>query len=283
MAGPYFFKLTATGLALLLAAEVGAPVQLAFMAVGDANGVDYAPTGAEVALENERARVAIEAIAIDPLNPEQLLITAVVPAATGGFTIREIGVFTQAGDLFGIGNWPDTYKATIEDGWSADFVPTVICAVGAAANVTVVADASTIFATRAWAWANQGFFAVLSASLVAPPAAPATGDHYLIPAAATGAWAGQGSRIAIWQGAPYGWLYADAPTGSMAQAADTRGLKRKTLTGWRPATATPGEHLDGAPGLLATASGARTLANLATRNALNRGAVNAAFAAQLSL
>lgn len=41
---------------------------------------------------------------------------------------------------------------------------------------------------------------VLSLTTGAPPGAPATGDAYIVPAGATGAWAGQATKLAIWTG-----------------------------------------------------------------------------------
>ena len=40
---------------------------------------------------------------------------------------------------------------------------------------------------------------VLSATITVPPPAPNAGDRYIVPPAATGAWAGSGGRIAIWR------------------------------------------------------------------------------------
>lgn len=45
----------------------------------------------------------------------------------------------------------------------------------------------------------------------APPGAPAAGDTYLVPVAATGAWAGKDGQIAVWDGAD--WAYGVPRTG----------------------------------------------------------------------
>ena len=39
---------------------------------------------------------------------------------------------------------------------------------------------------------------VLSASLAAPPASPADGDRYIVPAGATGTWVGTDLSIVTW-------------------------------------------------------------------------------------
>lgn len=46
---------------------------------------------------------------------------------------------------------------------------------------------------------------VIDSTLVTPPASPALGDRYIVPASATGAWAGQTGKIAVYQGA--GWSF----------------------------------------------------------------------------
>lgn len=51
----------------------------------------------------------------------------------------------------------------------------------------------------------------LSATTTAPPAAPAQGDKYIVPAGATGAWAGQTSRITVWDGSA--WQFLDPYVG----------------------------------------------------------------------
>ena len=45
---------------------------------------------------------------------------------------------------------------------------------------------------------------VLQNDLTTPPATPALGDDYLVPAGATGAWAGQTNKIANWTGSSWG-------------------------------------------------------------------------------
>ncbi len=51
--------------------------------------------------------------------------------------------------------------------------------------------------------------AVLSRTTTAPPVSPATGDTYIVPAGATGAWAGQTGKFACWLDAA--WSYRTRP------------------------------------------------------------------------
>lgn len=49
---------------------------------------------------------------------------------------------------------------------------------------------------------------VLSITTTAPPGSPATGDRYVVPAGATGAWSGHTNEIATWTGTD--WIFEDA-------------------------------------------------------------------------
>ncbi|WP_439532105.1 DUF2793 domain-containing protein [Polymorphobacter sp.] len=62
--------------------------------------------------------------------------------------------------------------------------------------------------------------AVVSRSVTAPPAAVA-GDSYLVPAGASGAWAGEEGRIALFDGV--GWVFSDPVTGTAVWVADEQG------------------------------------------------------------
>lgn len=74
---------------------------------------------------------------------------------------------------------------------------------------------------------------VRSRSLVTPPAAPAPGDCYIVPAAATGAWAGQGDRLASHDG--FGWVFDAPPLGCLAWLQD-EGVFAVFASGWLAAT-----------------------------------------------
>jgi len=60
--------------------------------------------------------------------------------------------------------------------------------------------------------------AVLDRDLSAPPGSPVEGDRYLVAAGATGAWAGQAGRIAVWQAGA--WVFRTPRNGWMAWVAD---------------------------------------------------------------
>lgn len=243
----YGMKLTSTGSAkLAVALAGGAPIALAHMAFGDANGTAYTPTGGEAALAREVARVPLETLEPDPQNPPWTRATGVIPAATGGFFIREIGIYDAAGALFAVGRYPDTYKPMIAEGASFDAPVTVIMQVGSVSAVTLILDPSAVYATRDWVLANAEFFRVVSAAVTAPPGSPAPGQKWLVPTGATGAWALRVGLIALYRNAVDGYLYINPAIGCFASAADENaGLYKKTAVGWRSAYASAAETAAG--------------------------------------
>ena len=228
----YYLRLTALGLAAVAAAMAdGAPLPLVDFALGDGGGAAYDPTGAETELVNEVARVPIETVARDPAQADRITVTAVISAEDGGFWVRELGVFTEGGDLFAIGKYPPAYKPSIAEGASYDLQVAASMTVAAAANVTVSELSGDFYATRDWSRANTDFFAVISAT-AAPPAAPVAGAQYLVPAGAAGAWAGQAGKVAHWRGALEGWQFIAPRNGAQANVADTNAALVKTGGQW---------------------------------------------------
>lgn len=90
------------------------------MAVGDSNGEYYEPSAEQTELINEKHRFDINSIYVDVNNQRQLLIEGSLPDTVGGFYIREVGIFDDAGDLFAVGKYPVTYKPTSESGSGKD-------------------------------------------------------------------------------------------------------------------------------------------------------------------
>lgn len=66
--------------------------------------------------------------------------------------------------------------------------------------------------------------------LTTPPASPANGDRYLIPAAATGVWAGKTNQIAVRVAGA--WEYYVPKVGWLAYIEDEGVLSAYKSTGW---------------------------------------------------
>jgi len=142
---------TTAGLtALTNAQSSGIPVNLTHMAVGDGNGNPVTPVQAQTALVRELYRHTVNRVFNDPDNPTKFTAELVVPATEGGFTLREVGIFTSAGTLFAVGNLPDTYKPADTEGAYSDTVVRMEFVVSNASVVNVFVDPNVAIATQEW-------------------------------------------------------------------------------------------------------------------------------------
>ncbi len=86
--------------------------------------------------------------------------------------------------------------------------------------------------------------AVVSKQVTTPPAGAAAGSAWIVPGAATGAWAGQAGTVAVWDG--FGWAFVSPREGMSAWVADAALVTVFTGGGWSdglwPAT---GLRIDG--------------------------------------
>ncbi len=85
-----------------ITAASGSATQVAIthVALGDGNGANYAPSHAQVALQRERARMAIETRHLAGANAWR--VKASFDPETPEFQVREIGFFDADGDLIAI-------------------------------------------------------------------------------------------------------------------------------------------------------------------------------------
>lgn len=83
------------------------------IAVGDGNGSNYMPDVSQTHLKNEVWRGTAN-VCISTKN--SIEVKGVLPGDVGGFTIREMGAYDDAGRLIAICNTPDSPKVTVEDG-----------------------------------------------------------------------------------------------------------------------------------------------------------------------
>lgn len=77
-----------------------------------------------------------------------------------------------------------------------------------------------------------GQMVLASRGVVTPPVSPAPGDCYAVPAGASGAWAGQGGRVAIAAGG--GWDFVTPLPGWQTWVADEGVMAVHDGTDWRP-------------------------------------------------
>lgn len=148
--------LTLAGLAAMAQAEAaGTPINLTHMAVGDGNGNPVEPVEGQTTLAREAFRAPINRRYQAAGEPNRVTAELVIPATAGGFTLREVGVFTDDGTLFAVGNLPDTYKPQISEGAFADTVVRMEFLVTNVEVVTMQIDPNVAVATQAWVVNNM--------------------------------------------------------------------------------------------------------------------------------
>jgi phage-related tail fiber protein len=154
---------TAGLLALVQSQALGVPINLTEMAVGDGLGVAVIPDPEQTGLARERFRAGINRVyKPDPSGrPNAYAAELMIPAAEGGFTLREVGLFDANGTLFAVGNLPETYKPAAGDGAFADTVVRVEFEVSNAAVITLVVDPNVSIATQTWVANNANACSII--------------------------------------------------------------------------------------------------------------------------
>jgi hypothetical protein len=152
----YSATLTKAGAALYAAALAsGVPIVLNLAAVGDGGGSPVAtPDPTRTTLVNQVYSGAITSLTVDPGNANLMWAELAIPPGSGGWTIREVGLFTSTGVLFAISNFPDTYKPVATDGSTTDLAINFGLLASNTAQITITIDPSVVQATRAWVLAT---------------------------------------------------------------------------------------------------------------------------------
>lgn len=151
MAQDYYCILTNAGLAYEAACKANqVPIKLTHFAVGDGNGAAYNPGPEATALRRETHRQAINSLIQDTANPSWLLAEAMIADDVGGWTIREVGIFTDTGILYAIGKYPDSVKPVLAQGSGKQFYVRAIFQTSNATSVTLLIDNSIVMASRAF-------------------------------------------------------------------------------------------------------------------------------------
>jgi hypothetical protein len=145
----YFAILTEVGEAKLAnAIALGQTLKLKNLAVGDGNGNLPMPSRKQKALVHEVRRAGLNQLTIDPANTSQIIVEQVLPEDVGGWWIREIGIFDEAGDLCAVANCPPSYKPLMAEGSGRTQVVRIVLIVASTAAVELKIDPSVILATR---------------------------------------------------------------------------------------------------------------------------------------
>ncbi|MDU3158047.1 hypothetical protein EYY99_01790 [Hafnia alvei] len=82
----------------------GTKITLVKFVVGDGNGQATPPKPTQTKLVNEKYRGDIGDLSVSPDQSTQMMAKIVLPIDVGGFTVREIGILTDAGELYAVAN-----------------------------------------------------------------------------------------------------------------------------------------------------------------------------------
>ncbi|HAL6586543.1 TPA: phage tail protein, partial [Escherichia coli] len=129
------------------AAPDGKPVRLTHMAVGDGGGTLPTPDSKQTRLVHEVWRHTVNRVILDATHQNRIIAELVIPPETGGFWIREIGVFDDHGDLIAVGNTAESYKPTVAEGSGRAQTFRTILTVSSTATVALTVDNTMVMAT----------------------------------------------------------------------------------------------------------------------------------------
>ncbi|MCC0680415.1 phage tail protein [Clostridioides sp. ES-S-0005-03] len=130
------------------AGMLGKSVVLEKIQAGDGGGSYYNPTEEQTALKNKVWEGNINAFDKDENNPNWIIATACVPGSIGGFTVREMALIDNEGDMIAICKSPETYKPKVGNGAMKDLYLKFIIEVSNVEKVTLIVDPTAIFLTK---------------------------------------------------------------------------------------------------------------------------------------
>lgn len=92
-------------------------------------------------------RHTVNRVILDATHQNRIIAELVIPPETGGFWIREIGVFDEHGDLIAVGNTAESYKPAVAEGSGRAQTFRTILTVSSTATVALTVDNTMVMAT----------------------------------------------------------------------------------------------------------------------------------------
>ena len=142
--------ITTAGAEKLAAATVpgGKKVNLTAMAVGDGGGTLPEPDAGQTKLINEVWRHALNKISQDNKNKNYIVAELVIPPDVGGFWMRELGLYDDAGTLIAVANMAESYKPKLAEGSGRAQTCRMVIIVSNVDSVALSIDATMVMATQ---------------------------------------------------------------------------------------------------------------------------------------
>ncbi|HAH3036234.1 tail fiber protein [Escherichia coli] len=142
--------ITTAGAAKLAAATApgGRKVNITTMAVGDGGGKLPVPDAGQTGLIHEVWRHTLNKISQDKRNSNYIIAELVIPPEVGGFWMRELGLYDDAGTLIAVANMAESYKPALAEGSGRSQTCRMVIIVSSVASVVLTIDTTTVMATQ---------------------------------------------------------------------------------------------------------------------------------------
>ena len=146
----YKTVITKAGAIKLAAATVpnGKKVNFTAMAIGDGGGTLPVPDASQTKLVNEVWRHTLNKINQDNKNQNYVIAELLIPPETGGFWMREMGLYDDSGTLIAVGNMAESYKPELAEGSGRAQTVRMVIMVSDIESVELTIDTSTVMATQ---------------------------------------------------------------------------------------------------------------------------------------
>lgn len=146
----YKTVITKAGAIKLAAATVpnGKKVNFTAMAIGDGGGTLPVPDANQTKLVNEVWRYKLNKISQDNKHQNYVVAELLIPPETGGFWMREMGLYDDTGTLIAVGNMAESYKPKLEEGSGRAQTVRMVIMVSDIESVELTIDTSTVMATQ---------------------------------------------------------------------------------------------------------------------------------------
>ena len=146
----YKTVITKAGAIKLAAATVpnGKKVNFTAMAIGDGGGTLPVPDASQTKLVNEVWRHTLNKISQDNKHQNYVIAELLIPPETGGFWMREMGLYDDTGTLIAVGNMAESYKPELAEGSGRAQTVRMVIMVSDIESVELTIDTSTVMATQ---------------------------------------------------------------------------------------------------------------------------------------
>jgi len=126
----------------------GKKVNIVAMAVGDGGETLPEPNTGQTKLINEVWRHPLNKISQDNKKKNYVVAELVIPPETGGFWLREMGLYDDTGTLVAVGNMAESYKPKLEEGSGRAQTLRMVIILSDLESVELAIDSSMVMATQ---------------------------------------------------------------------------------------------------------------------------------------